>query len=230
MFFRGDATCPRARAAGREQDRHTDMIHRRTLVRERATWPLRRARNLARIMHRGCLSGRRHKSLRAVKSQCSQAFSPPRRPLRDDRHGTTDCSVPGSVRQAAGRRVQPRPGQLRRRGGPASRWPSAPTAWSRRSPGVCSTSGRRTRPGTRSRIWSASASSASPAAIATATMATASPTTRSTSCCSTETRFRVSAWPRSRRCRGSRTRSTAARSTVWRTSWPRGSSSGIAAG
>ena len=36
-------------------------------------------------------------------------------------------------------------------------------------------------------------------------------------------------WRRSRRCRGSRTRSTAARSTAWRTSWPRGSSSGIAA-
>ena len=49
------------------------------------------------------------------------------------------------------------------------------------------------------------------------------------SCCSTETRFRASAWRRSRRCRGSRTQSTAARSTAWRTSWPRGSSRGIAA-
>ena len=60
-------------------------------------------------------------------------------------------------------------------------------------------------------------------------MATVSPRTRSTSCCSTETRFRASAWRRSRRCRGSRTQSTAARSTAWPTSWPRGSSSGIAA-
>ena len=60
-------------------------------------------------------------------------------------------------------------------------------------------------------------------------MATVSPTTPSTSCCSTETRFRASAWRRSRRCRGSRTQSTAARSTAWPTSWPRGSSSGIAA-
>ena len=58
--------------------------------------------------------------------------------------------------------------------------------------------------------------------IPTAMMATVSPPTPSTSCCSTETRFRASAWRRSRRCRGSRTQSTAARSTAWRTSWPRG--------
>ena len=54
-----------------------------------------------------------------VKMQYSQAFQPPRRPLRDDRHCTTDCSVPGSVRQAAVRQVQPGAGKLRRRGGPA---------------------------------------------------------------------------------------------------------------
>ena len=39
----------------------------------------------------------RHKSPRVVQVQCQQPLAPPRRPLRDDRHCTTDCSVPGSV-------------------------------------------------------------------------------------------------------------------------------------
>ena len=53
-------------------------------------WLARKIRGVFRFRYR-------HKSPRVVQVQCQQPLAPPRRPLRDDRHCTTDCSVPGSV-------------------------------------------------------------------------------------------------------------------------------------
>ena len=44
-----------------------------------------------------------------------QAFLAQRRPLRDEPHDTTACSVPGAGRQAGRGHVRPRAGELRRR-------------------------------------------------------------------------------------------------------------------
>ena len=104
-----------------------------------------------------------------VQTLCSQAFSHNGDPCvtPDD---ITDCPVPGSLRQAPRRDVQPRAGEFRRRRRSCSRQPSACTASSRRLPSP--TSARRRRFGTRSRSWSDSGSSASRAVIPTATTRT----------------------------------------------------------
>ena len=111
-----------------------------------------------------------------------------------------------------------------------SRQPTECMAWSRRLPGVWLIAGRPRRSATRSRIWSASGSSASPAGTPMATMRTGWPTTRSTSCCWGPTQWPARAWRRSRRSRASRTTRGASRSIGWGASWRRRSSSGIAAG
>ena len=111
-----------------------------------------------------------------------------------------------------------------------SRQPTECMAWSRRLPGVWLIAGRPRRSATRSRIWSASGSSASPTGTPMATMRTGWPTTRSTSGCWGPTRWPARAWRRSRRSRASRTTRGASRSIGWGASWRRRSSSGIPAG
>ena len=82
-------------------------------------WYREQLRRLAWIIRDGFRFWYKHKSPRAVQVQCQQQLAPPRRPLRDARHESTDCPVPEPVRQAAGRPLRPAAHQLRRRRRPA---------------------------------------------------------------------------------------------------------------
>ncbi len=83
---------------------------------------------LAWKIHNGPRPRWRHKSLRVLKRCCLQTFLAQRRLFRDEPDDTTDCSVPGSVRQAARGHLRPRAGEFGWRGrvaqgGRAGVWP-----------------------------------------------------------------------------------------------------------
>ena len=87
-----------------------------------------RLRGLAWKIHNGPRPRWRHKSLRVLKRCCLQTFLAQRRLFRDEPDDTTDCSVPGSVRQAARGHLRPRAGEFGWRGrvaqgGRAGVWP-----------------------------------------------------------------------------------------------------------
>ena len=84
--------------------------------------------SLAWKIHNGPRPRWRHKSLRVLKRCCLQTFLAQRRLFRDEPDDTTDCSVPGSVRQAARGHLRPRAGEFGWRGrvaqgGRAGVWP-----------------------------------------------------------------------------------------------------------